>query len=114
MKYHLFIVFAEYGALFSNRALNLTKKDLLIYYVNHFNNKEPIFVDRRVLLYSQLKRIVILASQFYIRKDFILPNGKKIGDEKNIDYIIDTVRLGKVKGVNEVSQDFITETKKAW
>ena len=109
MKYHLFIVYASDGGLWQNMALNLPKDELLIY-TKPYNDEFAILVSGRAILPSQVKKIVILASQFEIEKDFILPNGKKFDDDKNIDCIIDSLR--KVKGVNEVTQDFISPTKK--
>ena len=110
MKYHLFIVFAYEGRLWQNMALNLPKDELLIYTKPYNDNFALMASPGRVVFPSQVKKISILASQFEIEKDYILPNGKKFDDDKNIDYIVDSLR--KVKGINEITQDFISPAKK--
>ena len=109
MLYHIIILYNDKELKFF-RHFNDDKYRIKKYYTEPFNKKLPIKIRGKNVEYSQIRQIMVFESTSTIPKDLILPNGKTMLEEKDVDYLIDVFCLKQVSGIKgllEVTPEFI-------
>ncbi len=94
--------------------LGFTEDTLLERIVKPLNENKPFWFLGNLIYPSEIKRICIFESSEQDSEKIILPNGKKIFNEDNFDYIINSLRAQKVLNVVGICTNrFLKDTKKA-
>jgi predicted nucleotide-binding protein len=109
-KYHIFIDY-ENDKEKSGIRFNVTEEELMRTFVLPFNEGKPFWFGGRLLSPSKVKRAVIFWSSEDCNK-LVLPNGEGVTSCKDKNHVIESVCLGKVKGVHLCTEKFLISDRK--